>query len=46
MIVEDPAQFAAALPPLRPLMGLDLGDKTIGVALSDTFLSVASPVET
>ncbi len=46
MIVDDTAEFAAVLPPLRPLMGLDLGDKTIGVALSDTFLSVASPVET
>lgn len=46
MIVDDTAEFSAALPPLRPLMGLDLGDKTIGVALSDTFLSVASPVET
>ena len=28
------------------LMGLDLGSKTIGIALSDTLLSVASPVET
>lgn len=46
MIVDDTAEFSAAVPPLRPLMGLDLGDKTIGVALSDTFLSVASPVET
>ena len=27
-------------------MGLDLGDKTIGVALSDGVLSVASPFET
>jgi len=28
------------------LMGLDLGSKTIGVALSDTLLSIASPYET
>lgn len=28
------------------LLGLDLGSKTIGLALSDTLLSVASPLET
>jgi len=28
------------------LMGLDLGSKTIGLALSDTLLSIASPLET
>jgi len=28
------------------LMGLDLGSKTIGLALSDVMLSVASPLET
>jgi len=28
------------------LLGLDLGEKTIGMALSDTLLSVASPLET
>lgn len=38
--------LAAALPPMRPLMGLDLGEKTIGVAISDSLLSVASPFET
>lgn len=38
--------FAAALPPMRALIGLDLGDKTIGVAVSDGLLSVASPLET
>ncbi|WP_443069055.1 Holliday junction resolvase RuvX [Sulfitobacter sp. HI0023] len=31
---------------MRALMGLDLGDKTIGVAVSDSMLSVASPLET
>ena len=46
MIVEDTAEFAAALPPGRALMGLDLGTKTIGVAVSDGLLSVASPFET
>lgn len=46
MIVEDIAAFAAALPPHRAIAGLDLGDKTLGVAVSDRFLSVASPLET
>lgn len=35
--------FAAALPPRGRVMGLDLGSKTIGVALSDTLRSIASP---
>ena len=46
MIVEQVEDFAAALPVHRALMGLDLGDKTIGVAISDGMLSVASPFET
>ncbi len=46
MILEDMEGFGAALPSMRAVIGLDLGDKTIGVALSDPLLSVASPVET
>ncbi|SLN67167.1 Putative Holliday junction resolvase [Roseovarius albus] len=46
MIIEDITEFAAALPRHCALMGLDLGTKTIGVAVSDTFQSVASPFET
>lgn len=46
MIFDDIEAFLDALPPLRGLAGLDLGDKTIGVAVSDTFLSVATPLET
>lgn len=46
MIHEQIAEFARAVPPMRALIGLDLGDKTIGVAVSDTLLSVASPLET
>ena len=46
MITDDTQDFAAALPPMQALMGLDLGDKTIGVAVSDTYLSVATPLET
>lgn len=36
----------AALPPTGALMGLDLGDKTIGVAVSDGLRAVATPLET
>ncbi|WP_299748240.1 Holliday junction resolvase RuvX [uncultured Tateyamaria sp.] len=46
MITNDTDAFLAALPPTQALMGLDLGDKTIGVAVSDTFWSVATPLET
>ena len=41
--IED---FAAALPPARAVAGLDLGDKTIGVAVSDGLRQVASPLQT
>lgn len=46
MIYEDTGEFAAALAPMQALIGLDLGEKTIGVAVSDTFLSVSTPLET
>lgn len=34
------------LPPGRRLLGLDLGEMTIGLALSDTLLTVATPMQT
>ena len=40
---EDARVFAAALPPISALMGLDFGTKTIGVAVSDSLRSVATP---
>ena len=46
LVTDDMAVFAAALPRQGPLFGLDLGTKTIGVAVSDVFRSVASPLET
>lgn len=46
MICNHIEQFATVLPSFRALIGLDLGDKTIGVAVSDSILSVASPFET
>jgi putative Holliday junction resolvase len=45
-VVADPAAFAALLAPGRALMGLDLGTRTIGVAVSDTSRRVASPLQT
>lgn len=46
MILPDPSAFAAALPAMRGLLGLDLGTQTIGVAVSDRLLTAATPVET
>ena len=43
LTLED---LAADLPAGTRLLGLDLGTKTIGLALSDTSLSVATPHET
>ncbi len=40
------AELKAALPPGGRLMGLDLGEKTIGLAVCDPGLAVATPVET
>ena len=40
---DAPDAFAAALPPKGALIGLDLGTKTIGVAVSDPRRQVASP---
>lgn len=45
-VFETPENFAAALARDRGLAGLDLGEKTIGIAVSDRFLSVASPLRT
>ncbi len=45
-VLDTPEAFAAALPPGRGLMGLDLGTKTIGVAVSDRRRSVATPLHT
>ncbi len=46
MIHDAFEDFATALPPMTALMGLDLGEKTIGVAVSDRMRGVASPLET
>ena len=46
MLINDIAEFAAALPPSTRLLGLDVGDKTIGLALSDLLRGIATPLET
>ncbi len=46
MILADPAELRAALPAGLRLLGLDVGTKTIGLALSDTRRLIASPLDT
>ena len=43
MITSEAAEFREQLAPVGPLAGLDLGTRTIGVALSDTLRSIATP---
>lgn len=45
MIFEDITEFKDACP-TGALVGLDLGTKTIGIAVTDTFRSIATPLET
>src|SRR5689334_183652 len=45
MIAADPGQFAAAVPHGK-LAGLDVGTKTIGVAICDAGWHFAGPLET
>jgi putative Holliday junction resolvase len=46
MIVCNPTELSNTLTPGQRLLGLDLGAKTIGLALSDPGLIIASPLET
>ena len=46
MITASPAEFAAALPGPGKLAGLDVGTRTIGLALCDPGWSFAGPAET
>ncbi len=45
MAVVDLLDLPAALPAHAPVVGLDLGEKTIGVAVSDATRAIASPLE-
>lgn len=40
------AEMRALLPRQTRLLGLDLGEKTIGLAISDPGLTIASPIDT
>jgi len=46
MAIRNPADLVRDLAPGARLLGLDLGEKTIGLAISDPGRSVATPVET
>ncbi|MCH8096587.1 MAG: Holliday junction resolvase RuvX [Proteobacteria bacterium] len=46
MPLRNPAELPANLPSGQRLLGLDVGSKTIGLALSDVTLTIASPLET
>ncbi|MBK1866464.1 Holliday junction resolvase RuvX [Aestuariivirga sp. YIM B02566] len=46
MICDSFADAIAALPPQVPVLGLDLGTKTIGVAVSDITRQIATPIAT
>jgi len=43
--VLDLSELPAACPPNTPWLGLDLGENTIGVSVSDTGRIIASPLE-
>jgi putative pre-16S rRNA nuclease len=45
VIFSDVSNFRSAVAANARLLGLDLGEKTIGLALSDTLLTVATPME-
>jgi putative Holliday junction resolvase len=46
MAILSLPDLRAFLKPAQRLLGLDLGEKTIGLALSDTTRSIASPFQT
>lgn len=46
MIVKTPAELADRLKAGERLLGLDLGEKTIGLALSDVMRMIATPLVT
>jgi len=45
-VILELNQLKALLQPNQRLLGLDVGSKTVGLALSDTTLTIASPLET
>lgn len=45
-IYDDISEFAPVIGAMAPLAGLDLGTKTIGVAVTDVMQTVSTPLET
>jgi putative Holliday junction resolvase len=45
MAVVDLTELPDHLPPGAPIIGLDIGEKTLGVAISDASKMIASPLE-
>ncbi len=46
MIHKNIAEFVADLPAAQAIAGLDLGAATIGIAVSDSFRAIATPLQT
>ncbi len=46
MAIAQIHELKAALAPGRRLLGLDVGTRTVGLALSDVLLMIATPLET
>jgi putative Holliday junction resolvase len=46
MAIRNPADLPGLIRPGQRILGLDLGTKTIGMAISDSSLTVASPLDT
>jgi putative Holliday junction resolvase len=46
MTIRNLAELSAILPPRRGLLCLDIGEKTIGLAMSDITRMIATPMET
>src|ERR1700726_2915753 len=46
VILSNPLELRDSMPAGARLMGLDVGTKTIGLALSDTRRVIATPLET
>jgi len=46
MAIVDIAELPEVVPQGTRLLGLDLGSKTIGLAISDSLFQIASPLET
>jgi putative Holliday junction resolvase len=46
MSLRNPSELAGLLKPSQRLLGLDVGSKTVGLALSDVSRAIATPLET